>query len=304
MITLRPVWGTALALSLSATAFGPASAAAHRHATLNRPQVHKIVAVTGYRGLRSHHFRVEGVFKDGPVTVKVVRLDGAHLEIPLAELHRDLRRAERLTAARPTFTTTLKTGHGHKQKITYDVAPAGASAPRESYLRYVIFSAHHEQLGKLTRPQRVPGVQALTVISEADRLNVTLLHDIPRSDKWGPSRLSAARLYAMIECLNTSSRVTVSPKTLHRLAAHHVDLSYLTDPNHKHPSRRQELTNLGGRGFEIWANSLGFAVMSARAHTSYRAYSQQAAHNRFAIYRRNDLRYLAVSAKQYRRLAR
>ena len=107
----------------------------------------------------------------------------------------------------------------------------------------------------------------------------------------------------MIEILNTSSRVTVSPQTLHRLSRQHVDMSYLTDPNHQHPTRRQELTNLGGRGFEIWSNSVAFAICSARKGTSYKSYRRQADNLRFAIYRRNDLRYLKVSARQYGRLA-
>lgn len=256
--------------------------------------------MTGYHGLRSHRYDVVRRFTTGPATVVIVRLDDAKLGVPLAQLHKDIRRAGHLAAARPSFTSRLKLGHGRKQLITYNVAPAGASAPRKPYLRYVIFSPRNEQLGKLTRPRRVPGVQALTVISEADRLNVTLFHDIARSARWGPSSLSSLRLYAMIETINTSSRVTVSPRTLHRLSAHHVDLSYLTDPNHKHPTRRQELTNLGGRGFEIWSNSMGFAITSARAGTSYRAYRHQAADLRFAIYRKNDLRYLEVSAKEYR----
>lgn len=278
----------AVAISIGATGVTPAGATT-RH-TLTRRQVDRIVAMTGYHGLRSHRFDVAGAFETRPAKVVVIRLDHARLEVPLSEVHADIRRAERLASARRTFTTTIKVGHGPRQRITYEVVPT--SGRHHPDLRYVIFSPHRERLAALTRPEQVPPkVQALTVIS-GQRLNVTLLHD------GSPS----ASLDSMVECLNTSSHVYVTPQTLNRLQKQQVDLSYLTDPNHPHPTRRHELANLASRGLEIWSNSLGFAILAARRGTSYQQYAHQVPRMRFGFYRRNDLRYLKVSPRQYRRL--
>jgi hypothetical protein len=53
-------------------------------------------------------------------------------------------------------------------------------------------------------------------------------------------------------------------------------------------------------GREIWSNSLGFAILAARTGTPYSSYTHQAAHLQFGFYRKYDLRYLTVSAAQYR----
>lgn len=287
-----------LTVGVSSTGLDQAAAAASR-AELSNTQVHRIVHLTGYHALRSHRFERAGAFTARAADVQVIKLDGARLGVPLSELRDDVDLGQQLAATGGTFTTKLKLGRGPKQSITYVVASGMSSAGR-SNTRYVIFTPRSEHLGELTRPQRVPSVQALTVISRDARLAVTLLHDRSQGARWGETGLPSAPLCAMVESLNATSRVTVSPQTLHRLKSHNVDLSYLTDPNHPNPSRPQELRNLADRGFEIWSNSMGFAVMSARAGASYHHYVHRAGLMRFGFYAKNDMHYMRVSAAQYR----
>jgi hypothetical protein len=201
-----------------------------------------------------------------------------------AELHRQLAQAAGLAAARPTFSSRIRL-HGQRQRVTFHVAPANVLTPRASYVRYVIFTPRREAMARLTRPQPVPDIQALTVIDAAHRINVTLLQDRSNGETWG-ARIPAGRLFAMVESLNTSSYVFLSSKTIARLSREHVNAN-------------QALAF----GREIWSNSLGFAIMAARAGTSYHAYARQATHMRFAFYRPYDLRYLKVSRAQYRHFA-
>jgi hypothetical protein len=284
MIKLRAAGCSALALCMSAAGVGAASGHPASRSSLTSHQVHRIVQMTGYRGLHSHRFEVADSFRSAGANTIVVRLDHARLGVSRAEIRRQLALAARLTADRPAFTSRIRLRGAH-HKIAFHVAPANVLAPHASYVRYLIFTPRDEALTRLTKPQRVPGVQALTVIDAAHRINVTLLQGTRRHATWGP-RLPAARLFAMVESLNTSSFVFLSPKTLGRLARQHIN------PN-------QALT----LGREIWSNSLGFAIMSAHTGTSYAKYAHQAAHLRFAIYREHDLRYLKVSRAQYRRFA-
>lgn len=295
--TRRRLGAAGLALCMGVTGVGitgSSAAGAAGHRALTPAQVDRIVKATGFRGLRAHHFQIATSFQTSSGKVVVVRIDRARLGVPTAQVRRDIRQAQRLADARRTFSTMIRVGPGPKQRITYAVLPTVGSAKQQARTRYVIFSPRTERLGTLTRPQRVPSaVQALTVISSRG-LNVTLLHDGSR----------AATLDAMVECLNTSSRVYLTPQTLHRMSKQHVNLSYMTDPNHRHPTRRQEVANLGSRGLEIWSNSLGFAIVSARHRKSYRSYVRQATDMRFGFYRRNELRYLKVPAQLYRSFAR
>jgi hypothetical protein len=298
----RALVTTALTLCVGlGGAVGPAAATTHR--TLAGRQVDRIVAMTGYRGLRSHEFDVASKFEAGDANFVVVRLDRARLAVPLTEIQRDLRLAARLAARRRAFTSKVKVGRGAEQDITFDVRPGGRSAPREPYLHAIIVVSHRQRLGALTRPERMARAQALTVISDTARLNVTLLHDSSRGALWGPG-LSAESIETAVECFNTTSLVHVARKTVRRLDRQGADMSYLADPGQPDPSRRQEFENLAVRGLEIWSNSLGFAIVAARSGTAYEHYVRQARHMRFAFYRRNDLRYLTVAAAEYRRFAR
>jgi hypothetical protein len=283
MIKLRAAGSAALGLCTVAS-LGSASAAP-AHPGLAAHQIRRIVKMTGYQGMRSHRFDVAGSFRAGGANTVVVRLDGARLGVSLPRLRHDVRLAAGLAANRPTFTRRVKLGRS-LHRISYDVAPAGVLSPQEPYVRYVIFTPQREPLAALTRPQRVPPVQALTVIDAAHRLNVTLLQDTARNTTWG-RRIPAARLFAMIEGLNTTSYVYVAPQTFERLAKQHVNTGKLV-----------------AFGREIWSNSLGFAILSARIGVAYSSYAHQATHMRFGFYRHNHLRYLKVTPAAYRRFAR
>ncbi|HVT63542.1 MAG TPA: hypothetical protein VHD81_00115 [Mycobacteriales bacterium] len=276
----------------------PAGATTHRG--LTQAQVHRIVNFTGYQGLRSHRFDVAGVFKAGAATIKVVRLDGARLPIRLSELRRDVAQANDIAQQGGTFTSTLKVGPGKKQRITYHVAPS--THPNEPNLRYFVFAPRSEQLDSLTSPVRAPSIQALTLVGKK-RLAVTLLHDRSPNATWQGTRIPYADICALIESFNSASRVTVARSTLRRLAAHHVDLSYLTDPNHSNPTRHRELMNLAGRGYEIWSNSLGFAITSAQSNVPYHRYRGMLSQMAFSYYARNQMHFLALSATAYRQFA-
>jgi hypothetical protein len=254
-------------------------------AGLSDRQVHRIISMTGYQGLRSHQFDVADTIHAGGADTVVVRLDRARLGVALGELRKDLRLAAGIAGDRPVFTRKIRIG-GATHRVTYDVAPVDVLSPQQSYTRYVIFTPRGRQLTSLTKPQRVPAIQALTVIDAAHRLNVTLLQDTRRHATWGP-RLPAAQLFAMVESLNTSSYLYVSPQTLQRLTKQHVATKQLV-----------------AYGREIWSNSLGFAILSARSGVAYSRYVRQAAHMRFGFYRHNHLRYLEVNPAAYRRFAR
>lgn len=286
MIKWRPIWCSALALCLGLTGFSGASATTRPRAGLTGRDIQRIVRMTGYHGLRSHHFVLAETLEAGQTRTLIVRLDRARPGVPLREIRRDLHLADSLAAKRPAFTIGLRLGAGPKHRVGYDVAPADVLEPSQRYIRYVIFSPRDEQLSMLTRPQRVPPIQALTVIDAYDRLNVTLLHDGSRAAKWGPG-VSAASLYAMVECLNTASYVYVPPRTLDRRTRHHVTANRLV-----------------ALGREVWSNSLGFATVAARDGTPYRRYAHEVARIRFGIYQQYDLRYLAVPAAEYRQLRR
>jgi hypothetical protein len=288
-----------IALCLGVTGVTPASASAH-HA-LSKAQVDRIVKFSGYHSLQSHRFDVAGQFSAGAARFKVVRLDGARLDVPLSEVRRDVLLAESVAQAGGTFTSKIKVGRGHKQRITYHVAPSAPSG--RSNTRYIIFTPRSERLDSLTAPQRVPQIQAFTLVRGAGRLTVTLLHDRAPGATWQQTQIPFANLCALIESFNATNRITVSPATLRRLARHHVDLSYLTDINHPNPSRHRELANLAGRGYEIWSNSVGFAVTSAQAGVSYRHYVRRLVRMGFAFYRKNHMHYLKVSPASYHNFA-
>ncbi len=273
-------------VGLSAFGVSAPSAAAARHAGLSRQQVHRIVTTTGYEGLRSHRLAVTNDFRASGVRTVVVRLDAARPAVALPALRRDLRLAARLAADRPAFRTALTLGSAPRQRVTFHVAPANVLTPHAPYLRYLIFTPRDERLASLTRPQQVPAIRALTVIDAAHRINVSLLQDTAAGATWGPG-VPAARLFALVESLNTSSYLYVAPKTLERLNRHHV-----------------HTRTLAALGREIWSNSLGFAISAARHGTAYARYAHQVDRLRFAIYRHNDLRYLKVPARQYRTFAR
>lgn len=277
-LTLALCVGASLA---GATGIGAAAPTVRR--TLTAHQVHRIVGMTGFRALRSHRFHIAHTVSTGAITTVVVRLDGARLDVSQRRLRTDLRQAARIAATRPSFATTISLD-GKRRKVRYDVAPVGVLAPHRSYLRYLIFTPHDEPLAAITSPRRVPPVQALTAIDVARRINVTLLQDTAGRATWGPG-IPAASLFATVESLNTSSYLYVAPKTLDRLTAHHANT--------------RDLVALGR---EIWANSLGFAILSARAGTSYRTYARQAGRLRFHIYRHSSLRYLTVPATEYARM--
>jgi hypothetical protein len=274
----RAITTAVLTLFLSATS--PAGAAPHHG--LSGAQIHRIVAMTGYHGLRSHRFDVADAFHAGGTKTVVVRLDHAPLGVTRHALRRQLALAARLSAQRPHFASKLRLDSRAKQRITFHVAPANVLTPQRDYVRYLIFTRQGERLANLTRPQRIPDIQALTVIDAAHRINVTLLQDRAKGATWGP-RLPAAKLFAMVESLNTSSYVFLTPKMLRRLEREHINSNLVL-----------------ALGREIWSNSLGFAILAARAGTPYPSYARQAARLRFGFYRKYDLRYLTVSAAQYR----
>jgi hypothetical protein len=205
--------------------------------------------------------------------------------VPLRTLRADLSLGTRLAAARPHFAVTIRTGRGVKQRVRYAVAPTGVLAPHQTYLRYLIFTRHSQPIAGLTRPQRVPPIQALTVIDPGHRMNVSLLQDTAPRDRWGPG-VPAGRLFTMVESLNTTSYVYVTPRSIARLPKHHPSLNTLV-----------------ALGREVWANSLGFAIVSAQQGTSYRTYRHQVARLRFNIHQRYNLRYLTVPAHEYRTFA-
>ncbi|HVT63543.1 MAG TPA: hypothetical protein VHD81_00120 [Mycobacteriales bacterium] len=281
---------SALAICLSASGLGAAGTIGAAAATPSRPssltshQVDRIVRMTGYHGLRSHRFHIIDTFRVGGADTVVVRLDHARLGVTRHELRRQLAQAAGLSAGRPTFGTRIRL-HGSRERVTFHVAPVNALTPHASYLRYLMFTPLHERLGRLTRPEQVPDIQALTVVDAAHRLNVTLLQDRAKGATWG-SHIPAARLFAMVESLNTSSSVFLSSRTIERLSRQHVDTNKVL-----------------AFGREIWSNSLGFAILAARTGKSYATYSRQATHMRFAFYRRYDLRYLKVPARQYKHFA-
>ena len=296
----RRVLGVAaLAVCMSAGVVSPASASTSD--TLSKAQIHQIVKFTGYRGLASHRFHVADQFTAGAGRFKVVRMDGARLGVPSSAVRRDVAQAMTLAARLDTFTTKIKVGPGPIQRVTYTVSPI--SQAERKHVRYVIFAPHKVQLDALTRPHRMPFVEALTVISHSERLGVTLLHDNSSATTWGTTGLSSNQLCAMVESLNAVSNVNVTNETLRRLARNHVDLSYLTDPNHPNPTRHRELLNLAGRGFEIWSNSIGFAAVSARSGFSYHHYTHRVSRMGFAFYKQNKMHYLMVSPEQYQQFA-
>ena len=282
---VRRAWIATAILALCVTTTSVASAASRPHHSLTAKQIHRIVKMTGYHGLRSHRFDVADAFRAGGASNVVVRLDRARLGVTRQQLRRELAIAAGLAAGRRAFTSKITLRHGSRHKITFHVAPANVLTPHQPYVRYLIFTPRNERLESLTRPQQVPDIQALTVIDAAHRINVTLLQDRAKGATWGP-RIPAARLFAMVESLNTSSFVYLSPKTVEQMSQRKVD------PN-----------KLLAFGREIWSNSLGFAILAAQTGTSYPAYAQQAKDMRFGFYQRYDLRYLKVSAEQYRRFA-
>lgn len=282
----RRWWIGAVAVSMCLGALDAGTAGATPRHALTKHQVQRIVSMTGYHGLRSHHFTIASSFRAGRANTVVVQLDGAELGEKLGELRKQLGLAAALAAGRPTFTTRLRLGSGTTRRITFHVAPANVLTPHQSYARYVIFTRPGQRLSALTRPERVPDIQALTVIDAANRLNVTLLQDRARHARWGPG-VPAGRLFATVESLNTTSYVFLTPKTLEQLARQHVSSNRIIS-----------------LGREIWSNSYGFAIVAAQKDTSYRAYRHQAAHLRFNIYRPNDLHYLTVSKSQYLRFSR
>jgi hypothetical protein len=287
-----------LTVCLTAGALTPAAAAP---GTLSRAQIHKIVKFTGFQQLSSHGFQVADQFTAGVARFKVLRMDGARLAVSRAQIRRDVAQAITLAARGDTFTTKIKVGPGHKQRIAYRVSPMSDAVRR--HLRYIAFVPHRVQLDNLTRPQRVPFAEALTMISRNERHAISLLHNNARTTTWGSTGLSSNQLCTMVESLNAVSNVNVSPATLRRLQRQHVDLSYLTDPNHPNPTRHRELLNLAGRGFEIWSNSLGFATIAARSGYSYQHYLRTVDRLGFAFYKRNQMQYLKMSAEQYREFA-
>lgn len=278
----------------------PAASSAER--TLTARQVTQIVKLTGYQGLRSHTFDIADKFARGQAEVVVVQLDAARLAVPLTVVQRDIALAESLASGNPTFVAKLKVGPGAKQDIKYDVDPAGVLAPQKPYRHYIIFTPNREGLAKLTAPVKPVSDEALTTNNGSKRVNVTLLHDLPPSTPWATA-VSAPDFYAMVECINTSSLVYVPARTLDRLAKQHVNMSYMTDPNHRRPSAYVELQNLIGRGREIWSNSMGFAINAARAGVEYDEYVKRAKRLRFSFYPKNDMRFLTASATEYRRFA-
>jgi hypothetical protein len=275
-------WIATAVLTLCVTTSGVATAASTPRHSLAAKQIQRIVKMTGYHGLRSHRFDVADTFRAGGAKTVVVRLDRARLGVTRKELRRQLALATRLAGDRPAFTTKIRLRHGSRQTITFHVAPANVLTPHAPYIRYLIFTPRREQLSGLTRPQQIPNIQALTVIDAAHRINVTLLQDRAKGATWG-SHIPAARLFAMIESLNTSSFVYLTPKTINRMSRRHVNVNKLL-----------------AFGREIWSNSLGFAILAAQTGTSYPAYARQAKDMRFGFYRKYDLRYLTVSAAEYR----
>ena len=213
-----------LALAMSAACLNAAAGTPSHHLTAH--QVHRIVRTTGYRGLRSHHFDIATTFGAGGAKTVVVRLDRARVGVALHLLRTDIGLAIKLAAASPRFTSKIKLGSGRPQRITFAVAPAGVLAPHEPYLRYFIFTRHDQRLATLTEPQRVPAVQALTVVDPGHRINVTLLQDGANDATWGPG-VPAAQLFAMVESLNTASYVSLTPKTSDRLSGHHTNSTQL-----------------------------------------------------------------------------
>jgi hypothetical protein len=290
----------AAAVAVGVGASGITPAAATTHGGLAKAQIHRIIHFTGYQGLRSHRFDVAGVFKAGAATFKVIRLDGARLPIPLSQIRRDVTQADSIAQQGGTFTSMLKVGPGKKQRITFHVAPsAHVDQPN---LRYFVFAPRSEQLDSLTSPLRVPSIQALTLVGKK-RLAVTLLHDRSPHAMWQQTKIPYADICALIESFNATTRVTVAQATLRRLDRNHVDLSYLTDPNHSHPTRHREVMNLAGRGYEIWSNSLGFAITAAQSDVSYHRYSRLLTRMAFSYYARNQMHFLKLGAAAYRQLA-
>lgn len=288
-----------LALCVIASGVGPA-AAAPAHRVLSKAQVHRIIRFTGYQGLHSHRFDLAGEFRAGAAVFKVIRLDGATLPVSLSEIRHDVEQAESIAQGGGTFSSTLKVGPGRKQQISYRVSP---SATMPGSVRYIIFAPRKEQLDSLTTPVRVPSIQALTLVHGQERLTVTLLHDRSRQATWEGTKIPYAALCTLIESINATNRITVAPSTLRRLARQHVNLSYLTDPNHPNPTRRRELTNLGGRGFEIWSNSLGFAITSAQSGVPYQRYARRLTRMGFSYYVQNQMHFLRLPAPVYGQFA-
>jgi hypothetical protein len=276
---------------------------ADRPTTLTASQVSQMTRLTGWKGLAGHTFDVAEQYQSGPATIVVVELDGAPLGVPLAELQQDITESQQLAAQTPTFTSLLEVGPEPKQSIDYAVEPMGALAPRKPYTRYIIFTPQRDSFAQLMAPAVPISYQAVTLNRGTARINVTLLHDLPRTQHWGSEGFSAVSEYAMVESMNTSSLVYVPNPTVDRLANNHVDLSYLTTPTDPHPSKYDELQNLIGRGREIWANSLGFAISEARINTGYTDYVRRAKQQRFSFYRRNDMGYLVVGRDEYQELA-
>lgn len=231
-----------------------------------------IIDQTGFEGLKGHHFEIVDQFNSSAARIVIVSVDGAAPALPVDEIKTDIAIAEAKAASGFTFTSDITTESGTTKPVTFKITPSGNNEGPSRNTRYYLFTKHNPD--DLIKPAAQGFPDSVTARSfpqpKTDLINVSIIKDEPgRVLEWGSK---ANDFYTPVEIEQSSITIT---------AANRADSQY------------------EDAGRELYTNSEGFAIASAREGIPYKDYVAKAPTVQLYTAADTGDHYFAVSEEEY-----